>query len=576
MLAFITSPLKFLLALGICVATVTVCLIVLVDPNNYKDKINSIVQQYTGREIIAGKIHWSVVPQLGLRVADISVTNHPEFSGPFFTAKQAQISISVVDLLRGALVINSIVIENPTIYLQKTKTGHTNFADLLALKKQTQQQSKEPTSASLVTDKNLHSHSVTTNQEREETEKKPAFRSLAINTLALENAKVYWQDAAKAKHFVLDDVNITTTALTTDKPQLAPVLITGKIQDLAMLSKQQLTFAASMHIDLAHNTFRLAPINIGYDKLTLAGDITAKIAPNSVQLSPINLEALGATHQARCNIDLTNASPTFSLHDTTNTFEINNLLATIYNYQKLHGNTTISADLFARGNESTAIKASLTGDIKLQIRAGSFVGINAHAVLDKTSNLMLNILSKLKVSDIKMLVDIPRLLDEVKDWALPTGDDAKTNFDLLQINAHFVDGVSRNTSLLVAHPDYKIEGSGQINLVNSSINMLISARYQNVASINDTTLANYLLQTPITITVQGDLYHPKISADLRTYCKDALKKLHIELSTLLFNALEQVIPGDSRPASDKQPPAEKSVKQIGKNLLNNLLRKKHE
>src|SRR5262245_36408419 len=77
------------------------CLIIFVDPNNFKGQLSAAVHDKTGRTlIINGKIERSFFPWLGLRIHDVQLSNAPGFTpANFASIGEADVSVKLLPLL---------------------------------------------------------------------------------------------------------------------------------------------------------------------------------------------------------------------------------------------------------------------------------------------------------------------------------------------------------------------------------------------------------------------------------------------------------------------------------------------
>lgn len=543
----------FLLLLIVAAMVAIICAMIFVNPNNYKSDINHLVQKYTGRDlIINGNIKWSLTPQVALGVQDIILSNPNNFTGPFLKVTEATIKLSLMDLFKGKIVIKGVSLQNPELYLTKTKAGTTNIDDLLGLKS-----TKHPKTQKI--------QGAITQKEN--------VSSILINDLAIKNGKVQWQDASN-NNILLYNLNISSKGLCTNISQkLAPISISGNIKDLTNHYKDEVGFTTTINAKLTTQTVHLEPIQIQWRGINIFGKLTANANNNIINIDPITIGILGSEHQASVNIDLKTAVPIFSIKDKTNTFAIDKLLSTLAQFKKLHGETSITTALNFKGNQPNTLKSSLQGTLELAIQQGTFDGIDVHQLLKQTEATLHGLFNAIKNKT--QLSNIPALLtSQVKDWKANQGLDPKTHFDVLHAKAQFQNGISQETNFTVQHSDYDIQGNGTINLVNETVNIKIKALYKNKPQAKDSDgVIAYMLKTPVTIIVQGSLYNPTIKVDLNTYCKEAIEKSHKELfKSVIKKTLNKIILKTNTNDSNS-PNSNNPLGNIGGKLLDNLLKK---
>ncbi len=103
----------------------------LVDPNDYKQKIAQTVKTSTGRELtLSGPIKLSVFPWLALEIGPASLGNPPGFGAePFAAVKHAAFRVKLLPLLHKQLQIGKVEIDGLDLRLRKNATGKGNWQD---------------------------------------------------------------------------------------------------------------------------------------------------------------------------------------------------------------------------------------------------------------------------------------------------------------------------------------------------------------------------------------------------------------------------------------------------------------
>ncbi len=118
------AALTVLLLLGIAV------LVLLVDPNGFKPRIEAAVREATGREFaLVGDIDLKFFPWLALRTGEGRFGNPPGFAGePMATWRNAQLGVKLFPLLRGDLVVDRIRLEGADVRLTLQGRWHGQLA----------------------------------------------------------------------------------------------------------------------------------------------------------------------------------------------------------------------------------------------------------------------------------------------------------------------------------------------------------------------------------------------------------------------------------------------------------------
>ena len=103
----------------------------LVDPNDYKDRIAQEVKSSTGRELtLSGPIKLSVFPWIALEVGPASLGNPAGFGAePFAAVQRIALRVKLLPLLHKELKIGSIEIDGLDLRLVKNAAGKGNWQD---------------------------------------------------------------------------------------------------------------------------------------------------------------------------------------------------------------------------------------------------------------------------------------------------------------------------------------------------------------------------------------------------------------------------------------------------------------
>src|SRR5688500_11394774 len=148
------------LVLGGLVALIVIVLIAVllfVDPNDYRDDIEQLVERETGRELtLSGDLELSVFPWIALKMGAASLGEAPGFGDePFVTIQEARVGVRLLPLLRGKVEAGEVRLVGARIRLITDEQGRNNWADLgedseQSAPEESQQTSQLPTIAGLV------------------------------------------------------------------------------------------------------------------------------------------------------------------------------------------------------------------------------------------------------------------------------------------------------------------------------------------------------------------------------------------------------------------------------------------
>jgi AsmA protein len=304
----VRKPLKIILsviAAVVLLLVITVCTVPLfIDPNNYKPEIAAAVKDRTGRDLILeGELKLSIFPWLGISTGKMTLGNAAGFQDqPFATLEDSNIKFKLLPLLTKKVEISRIVLKGLALNLAKNPQGISNWDDLKAL----------------FATKSTSSPSINNSGKQGETGAPSAF---AIGGIAIENARINWDDQQSGKHLFLKDINLNTEKFTFDEPvaaDLSLVLVDAgiKLTESIKLSttltiNQSLDILALRHSDLQTIT---EGENIPGKSLTTvltAIDVALDTGKQTVKASGLKLQSGDVTLSAEITGNHINDKPSF-------------------------------------------------------------------------------------------------------------------------------------------------------------------------------------------------------------------------------------------------------------------------
>lgn len=104
-----------------------------VDVNRFRPQIAARVQEATGRPVVLGRLSLRLLPAPAVAVRPLRVADSATHPGrDALRADGLSIRVGLLALLRGRLVVRSVILEKPTLTLIRDRQGRWNFDDLLA------------------------------------------------------------------------------------------------------------------------------------------------------------------------------------------------------------------------------------------------------------------------------------------------------------------------------------------------------------------------------------------------------------------------------------------------------------
>ncbi len=271
---------KFILGLVAFVILLVVALAIalpfLVDPNDYKDRIATLVEEQTGRNLtIEGDIGLSVFPWLGLDIGPTRLSNAEGFGEqPMASMEKVQVRVKLVPLLSKQLEMDTVKLDGLRLRLAKDASGQTNWQDL-------QGEAKEAEEA-----------------EAPET----ALAGLAIGGVQVTDAEVLWEDKAAGTSYVIDELAFSTGAIKPGEAFDLDLQFLVESTEPAMSGRfdllgEVLVAPSLQAVDINGTRLKLdlkgAGIPAGQMQLSLATDMALDMEAQTLNMPQLIVETLG-------------------------------------------------------------------------------------------------------------------------------------------------------------------------------------------------------------------------------------------------------------------------------------------
>src|SRR6266480_3510112 len=129
------KPVKVLgLALGAVVAFLAAAVLVFTlsfDPNRYKDDIERMAMERTGRTLrLQGELKLAFFPSLGASVGGVTLSERGS-NREFVALQSAHATVKLMSLLHGQVIVDAVRVSGLKAQVVKNKDGTYNFSDLL-------------------------------------------------------------------------------------------------------------------------------------------------------------------------------------------------------------------------------------------------------------------------------------------------------------------------------------------------------------------------------------------------------------------------------------------------------------
>ena len=244
--------LKVVVGFVLLLLAVVVIAPMVIDPNDYREEIQTVVKEKTGRELsIKGQLSLSVFPWIGVGIEQVRLSNASGFKGEYFAQiEQAEVKVKLLPLLSQHLEVSTVVLKGLQLNLAKNKAGVSNWADMVVTPES--QTEAEPT-------------------EKASDSSASAIGAIAVGGLQIIDASIIWDDASKKERYQLMDLDLTTDGLSLGQPMGLDLAFTVDS------SKPKATMRLKLQGDVLINT---ALDKVDVQQLRLVVDAAGEPVPN--------------------------------------------------------------------------------------------------------------------------------------------------------------------------------------------------------------------------------------------------------------------------------------------------------
>ncbi len=211
-------------------ATITTAAVVVplvVDPNDYKDRLVALVAEETGRDLsIKGEIGVSLFPWVGLEIGEMALGNAEGFGPqPMARVVSADVKVEFLPLLEKRLVVDRVVIKGLFLDLGRDAAGVTNWAGFTsghgagaqasASQEGAQATPRAPSSTP------VSGGAVSPDAVQHDQGFDPgalALAGLTVGGVELSDAHIRWRDRVTGVEYAAKKLSLTTGALSPGDP----------------------------------------------------------------------------------------------------------------------------------------------------------------------------------------------------------------------------------------------------------------------------------------------------------------------------------------------------------------------
>lgn len=548
---------------GIVIGCIVVVLIaaaialwLIVNPNDYKGRIEAAVQTSTGRSLtLTGNIHLAIFPSLALELGPASLGNPPGFSSsqPFASLQRVSLRVHVLPLLHHQLEVGRVEIDGLDLRLLKNAQGQGNWsmpagkaAPPPAQQPGTNQMTLGGIAGVVIKNSHISYQDMVADEVNVDIGQVatgvavPIKWNLDLTTAAGARPIVLSGNAtleydARSAHLTgldarIDDstvrgnaavTNLTTGALgfdlSIDRMDLDRYLGTAPKS-----AKAPAPSAPGQPTELPTAALKTLQVNgrLAIGSATVYGmkvsQVEVGLAADGgvLHIEPAAAALYGGTSTGDITVDAHGAVPVLDLNENLVGIDVQPLLTDFAKLNRVSGRGNITINVTAHGNTTTALIGSLDGHAAVNIASGAIQGINLWSAINSAVAL-------------------------VQRQSLPANSGGNsTPFDAFKASADLSSGVATTKDLEIASGDLRVTGQGTANLVTEAVNYRVSAAILKGAGAGS-ALANIPLL--ITGTMTSPSVRPDTQALVKSVAQQQLQKQKGAVVNKLRNALKGLI-----------------------------------
>ena len=292
-------------------ALVGAAVLLLVDPNAHKARVEAAASQALGLEVgIAGRLTMHILPGLHMLLEDVQVRNR---GVDVASAKEAAVDIDLMSLLGKDVQIHKIVLKHVVIAIERDRDGRFNF--------------------------------------QKETTASESLLAREWPALTLSEAAITYTDQRFGNRFEASDCQVA-------------------VRDLRHAGGQPSSFFSGLAFtaDLACRTARKDAVTVSDLK------VTADAKAGIVELKPVTAHAFGAPGSGSVHADYTGPAPAYQIAYALPQFSIDEFLKAMSMKGVASGRMDLSANLSTQGHTVKDLLQTMKGKVSLRGKGLTFSG----------------------------------------------------------------------------------------------------------------------------------------------------------------------------------------------------------
>ncbi|MDZ4262944.1 MAG: AsmA family protein, partial [Pseudomonadota bacterium] len=291
-----------------------------------------------------------------------------------------------------------------------------------------------------------------------------------------------------------------SSATSGEKPAVAPTASSGA----AAAAQLPMELLRNLDIDGKANIGKLKISNLRLDEI----HTTIKAKDGVIKLAPISAQLYQGSYEGNTILDARGAIPKFTLKESLQNIQAGPLLKDFMNDDMVSGKGTLNLALTAQGHSADEITKTLNGNINLSFANIAMKGLNLAGKAREAR-------AKLKGEKLSDTTVQPTDFSEVKGTFLVNN------------------GIVTGNDLGAKAPFARINGAGSIDLAQTTLDYMISAKIVGSAAGEGGADINALKGLTIPVRITGPFSAPRFDLQYDEMLKDKLSQSKAELKAKL-------------------------------------------
>jgi len=234
---------------------------VMIDTNEYREKISTYVKQETGRDLlIKGDLSLSFFPWVGLTIGETTLSNAAGFGEKSFAKfNEINLKVKLLPLLSKSVEMDTVTLDGVMLNLAKNKKGVSNWDDLLKAGGKPQ------------------------HEKGDRGDGGEGLKSLQIGGIHIKDAQLSWRDDQAGVAYEVADLQLNTGAINPSKP--VDMNLDFDIKDNKANKSWHFGLGGRLSADMDKQQASISQLKLQLANITLKGDLQVTQMMTTPQIS---------------------------------------------------------------------------------------------------------------------------------------------------------------------------------------------------------------------------------------------------------------------------------------------------